>query len=157
MTLFEDLIANFKQATGLPLELDAKDSCALETDGLIIVLQYRREQDDMVIFAPVTDPDQIAELSTEVLTTALALSYQGEGTGGNFLGLFEDSLILSRSVSLAGLDAEKLAELVLSFSEQAIYVRDMLLASAKFAQTTLAAGEQDTDLSVLSEHNVLSV
>ena len=73
--------------------MDAQDSCSLETDGIIVTIQYRRERDDVVLFAPVTEPD--TDLPPETLRTALSLACHGEGTYGNFLGLFDGALILS--------------------------------------------------------------
>ncbi len=57
MNQFESLIADFAKMTGLPLSPDERGGCALETDGLIITIQYRAEADDIVIFAPVADPE----------------------------------------------------------------------------------------------------
>ncbi len=127
MTIFESLINDFAKATGLNLEIDADNSCALETDGLIIVIQYRQKSDDLVIFAPVTDPDRISVLSKELLSLALELSYNGEETGGNYLGLNKGVLILSRTVPLENLDHNKLADILLAFSDRALYVRERLL------------------------------
>jgi hypothetical protein len=126
MTPFESLVSQLAAATGLPLEVDARDSCSLETDGLVITLQYRRGRDDLVIFAPVTDPD--AKLAPETLRSALALACHGEGTHGNFLGLFEGTLLLSAVLPLEGLDADALAARLLAFSDTALGVRATLAA-----------------------------
>ena len=93
MTQFESLISELAAASGLALQVDAQDSCSLETDGIIVTIQYRRERDDVVLFAPVTEPD--TDLPPETLRTALSLACHGEGTYGNFLGLFDGALILS--------------------------------------------------------------
>jgi len=39
MTQFEALVSELAAATGLPLEIDARDACSLETDGLVVTLQ----------------------------------------------------------------------------------------------------------------------
>ena len=44
MTPFESLIAEFAGKTGLPLEADERDACSLETEGLVVTLQYLRER-----------------------------------------------------------------------------------------------------------------
>jgi len=140
MTPFSSLIQSLAAATNLPLETDAQDSCTLETDGLLITLQYRREHDDVALFAPVTDPG--AELSPETFRTALALSCHGEGTKGNFLGLFHNALVLSTFAPLEGLTAETLGARILAFADAAISVRDALDAPAPAAEPA-ASGSAD--------------
>lgn len=155
MTIFESLINDFAKATGLNLEIDSDNSCALETDGLIIVIQYRQKKDDLVIFAPVTDPDRISVLSKEIFTRALSLSYNGEETGGNFLGLYNGSLILSRAVSLQNLDHNKLASILLAFSESALHVRDRLMDNSMDYDDELLGGR--SALQSLEKNNAISV
>ena len=155
MTIFESLINDFAKATGLKIEIDEGNSCALETDGLIVVIQYRQKRDDLVIFAPVTDPDRVSLLSKELLTRALALSFNGEETGGNYLGLSEGSLILSRVVPIENLDHNKLATILLSFSESALYVRDRLSDSSQdFTDENLS---DESVFQSLEENHALSV
>ena len=89
MTMYTQLIKELGEATGLPLELDARDACSLETEGLIVTLQYRRQQDDVALFAPVTNPEAEGDPDAATLCKALALACHGQGTRGNFLGLFE--------------------------------------------------------------------
>ena len=120
MTQFESLISELAAASGLALQVDAQDSCSLETDGIIVTIQYRRERDDV-------EPD--TDLPPETLRTALSLACRGEGTYGNFLGLFDGALILSALLPLEGLDAEMLATHLLAFSDAAVAVRDALAAS----------------------------
>ena len=127
MTPFEALISELATATGLPLQVDARDACALETDGLVLTLQYRRERDDVVLFAPVTEPDE--PLPPETLRAALALACHGEGTHGAYLGLFDETLLLSSCVPLEGLTAELLGNRILAFADTAFAVRDSLAAS----------------------------
>ena len=128
MTPFESLIGEFSKETGLPLEVDAGESCSLETDGLVVTLQYRRERGDVAIFAPVSEPG--ADLPSETFRTALTLACNGEGTRGNFLGLFGDALILSAFVPFEGLTAAMLGDRVLAFADAAHAVRDALAAPA---------------------------
>ncbi len=131
MTPFESLIATFAKETGLPLEVDERESCSLETDGLVVTMQYRRERDDITLFAPVTEPD--APLPTETLRAALALACNGEGTRGNFLGLFKDTLLLSTIVPFEGLTASSLGDRILAFADAALAVRAELAAPAPAA------------------------
>ncbi|MCR5537552.1 MAG: type III secretion system chaperone [Succinivibrio sp.] len=131
MSLFQKLIEDLSAKTGLDLKLDAYDACSLENNGLFVTIQYKREQDEIVLFAPVTDPDEISELSEEMLRTALTLSFNGLGTNGYFLGLFDDSLLLSTSIPCSrDLDVETFAEKIVHFTDSALKVRDDLLKSA---------------------------
>ena len=139
MTQFEALVSELATATGLPLEADAHDACSLENDGLVITLQYRRECDDVALFAPVTDPD--AELPSETLRKALALACNGEGTRGAYLGLFDGTLLLSTFMSIEGMDAETLGGRILAFADTAHAVRDSLDASAAEPADGVASGD----------------
>ena len=59
--------------TGLEVAADAQGACQLETDGVLITLQYRSEANDVVIFAPVTDSEANGELTPAQCKKALAL------------------------------------------------------------------------------------
>jgi hypothetical protein len=128
MTPFESLIAEFARKTGLPLEVDGRESCSLETEDLVVTLQYRRDRDDVALFAPVAESGE--ELAPETLRAALRLACNGKGTRGNYLGLFEDTLLLSAFVPFEGLTAAALGDRVLAFADAALAVRDALAASA---------------------------
>ena len=39
MTMYSQLVRELGEATGLPLELNARDACSLETEGLIVPIQ----------------------------------------------------------------------------------------------------------------------
>ena len=64
------------------------------------------------------------------LRKALALACNGEGTRGNFLGLFDGTLLLSTFIPLEGLTAETLGGRILAFADTAHAVRDALAAAA---------------------------
>lgn len=138
MTPFESLIAEFAKNTGLPLEADAQESCSLETEDLVITLQYRRERDDVVLFAPVSEPGE--ELPPETLRAALELACNGKGTRGNYLGLFAGTLLLSGFVPFAGLTADALGDRVLAFSAAALAVRAALAEPAAAPSPASGAG-----------------
>ena len=127
MTLFEALVSELAAATGLPLEPDARDACSLETDGLIVTLQYRREHDEVALFAPVTEPG--VDLPPETLRKALTLACNGAGTRGAYLGLFDGVLLLSTFTPLEGLTAETLAGRILALADTALAVRESLAGS----------------------------
>ena len=119
MTPFDSLITQFAKSTGLPLEVAADNSCTLETGGITITLQYRPEHDDIAIFSPVAIQDGATGFPAATLKRALELSFNGTGTQGGFLGLFEDALILTAFIKLNGLDADILAVRILSFTDTA--------------------------------------
>lgn len=147
MTPFKSLVSQLAAATDLPLETDARDSCSLETSSLVVTLQYRRERDALVLFAPVTEPDD--ELVPETLCAALSPACHGEGTHGNFLGLFDGTLLLSAALPLDGLDANALAARLLAFSDATLGVRAPLTAPDPTNATTASGGNIQTDWSIL--------
>ena len=128
MTPFESLIAEFAKKTGLPLKVDGLESCSLETEGLVITLQYRRERDDVALFAPVSEPGE--ELPPETFRAALELACNGKGTRGNYLGLFAGTFLLSSFIPFDGLTADALGDRVLAFSAAALAVRAALAEPA---------------------------
>lgn len=130
MNPFESLIADFAKMTGLPLSPDARNGCALETDGLFITIQYRTEADDIVIFAPVTDPEAAERPTKAMLEKALSIAYDGKGTSGASLGLFDGELILSVRLPMQGLDAESFGVKLSAFADAAISVRAEIAAAA---------------------------
>ena len=119
MNLFEALIKELAEATGLPLQVSADNSCCLESDDMLITLQYRQECDDVVFFAPILTPDEDEQIPAGVLRKALELSYNGIGTHGAFLGLFNGALVLSVTFPMNGLDAHLLGARILAFTETA--------------------------------------
>lgn len=123
MNDFEQVISNLAKESGLPLEIDNKNSVTLEYDDIFITLQWRADFNDIFIFAPITDPEKISYLSEPVLRSALKLSFGGFGTSGNFLGIVDESLVLSTAIGLKDLNAEQLAEYIFSFANAAESVR----------------------------------
>ena len=115
--------------TGLPLSPDERGGCALETDGLVITIQYRAEVDDIVIFAPVTDPEAPERPTKAMLEKALTLAHDGTYTAGATLGLFDGELILSVHLPMQGLDAETLGAKLSAFADAAISVRAEIAAA----------------------------
>ena len=130
MNQFESLIADFAKMTGLPLSPDARGGCALETDGLFITIQYRAEAGDIVIFAPVTDPEAPERPTKAMLEKALSLAHDGTYTAGATLGLFDGELILSVRLPMQGLDAETLGAKLAAFADAALSVRAEIAAAA---------------------------
>jgi hypothetical protein len=84
MNVFEKLMSEFATMTALEIAPDSNDSCTLESNGVVITIQYRSEADDVVIFAPLAIPEN-GSYSRSAYEKALALAYDGQGTGGSFL------------------------------------------------------------------------
>ena len=142
MNPYESLIADFSAKTGLNLVPDERQGCFLETEGIIITIQYRQEADDVVIFAPVTDPDSGTTLTKAMCEKALSLSYDGMGTSGAFLGLIEGNLILSVHLPMEGLDASALVVKLMAFADAAVFARAEIAAAGKGAPSD---GPEDGD------------
>ena len=144
MTVFDKLLADFSAMTGLELSADPQGSCRLETDGLIVTLQYRSAADDVVLFAPVTDPDDDGGLTPARCKKALSLAFDGQGTAGAFLGLFGGALVLTVHLPMGGLDAETLGVRLTAFADAAVAVRAELAAAVDdTADVVDAAGTQE--------------
>lgn len=129
MNAFESLIADFAKMTGLPLSPDVRGGCALETDDIFITIQYREAADDIVIFAPVTDPEAAERPSKAMLEKALSLAHDGKGTAGAMLGLFDGELILSVHLQMQGLDAESFGVKLTAFADTAVSVKAEIAAA----------------------------
>ena len=119
MNPFESLIHELAEKTGLPMEVDADDSCSLESNDMIITIQHNQEQDNVVIFAPVMTPEEDERLPYGVLQKALEFSYNGKGTHQAFLGMLNGALVLSVPLPMNGLDADSLGARILAFTDTA--------------------------------------
>ena len=136
---FKDLVAKLSEESGLDLEPDIYDTCMLERDGIVISFKYQQESDDIAIFAPVTDPDKIIRLNESALRMALSLCYNGVGTGGGFIGLFEENLVLTRYVPLKDLSVEKFAAILNAFGETAYDVHNAIIAAYQDIPATVSS------------------
>ena len=146
MNAFEKLIADFSSKTGLGLVPDERQGCLLETEGIIITIQYRQGEDDIVIFAPVTDPDSGVALTKTMCEKALSLSYNGKGTNGATLGLFDGNLILSVHLPMQGLNAEALGDKLMTFADAAVSTRAEIAAAANASEAESGNAGQDDAL-----------
>ena len=129
--------------TGLEVAADAQGACQLETDGVLITLQYRSEANDVVIFAPVTDSEANGELTPAQCKKALALAYDGKGTSGAALGMFDGELVLSVHLPMTGLDAEALGVRLAAFADAAVSVRAEIAAASGDGSAGAAAGQEE--------------
>ena len=118
MNVFEKLISEFATMTGLEIAPDGNGSCTLESNGVVITIQYRSDADDVVIFAPVAFPEN-GSYSRSAYEKALAVAYDGQGTGGAFLRLLDGALILSLHLPMQELDAPTLGVRLTAFADVA--------------------------------------
>ncbi len=126
MTHFATLTQQLGKATGLELELDEFNSFSLENGGVIVTVQYIAKNDEVTIFAPVTNPDEVSELGEKVLEYALKLSYNGNQTSGNFLGMYNDSLLLSNHFQIRSMSIDEFAGKIITFTTAAFSIKDSL-------------------------------
>ena len=149
MSLFKSIIKELSELMEFNIEVDSNDSCFLEFGSLIITLQYRQAEDDIAIFSVVTDPEKISTLSESVLRAALCLSYNGTGTGMNFIGLLNENLVLTNYIPVEGITAEELLQRIYTFSQSAQNVHDSLIVMSnpnlKDKSSANSVSENDLD------------
>jgi hypothetical protein len=108
------LIKELAELTSTEINFTADNICEIVVEDRLILLRYRPEDNDWLYFGVVLESE---ELSRETLEKALALNLFGAETLGLHLGLFVQSLILSGTVPMDGLNAEGLAEKLLFLSK----------------------------------------
>ncbi|MBQ9220954.1 type III secretion system chaperone [Succinivibrio sp.] len=146
MSVFESTIKDLSGIMGFDIEVSPNESCSFEFGDLIITLQYRQAQDDIAIFSVVTDPEKILTLSEKMLRAALSLSYNGTGTGMNYLGLLNENLVLTNYIPIEGLSSEDLLQRIYIFSQSAQSVHDSLIAmtNQNIKESSSESSEQNT-------------
>lgn len=148
MNEFERLLAEFSALAGLDAKADAKDAFSLESDGIVFTLQFLREANDVVLFAPLSDPDAAEGPTPQMLRRALELSYDGRGTDGAFLGLFDGQLVLSFHIPMQDLDANALAAKLSAFADTALAARAEIFAAQPDDATDASAAPDNFDNTV---------
>ena len=140
MSAFTSLMEEFSAATGVDAKVDAGEACTLEANGLLLTVQFLPEKDEVVLFSPVWEPEMEGmPPSPATMRAALELNYDGKETGGAFLGLFEESLILSVHLPMAGLDGKGLGIHLMAFFDVAAGV------AATLAQASADGGDGKTE------------
>ena len=120
MTAYEEAIVKFAEASGEKLDLPADRVATLMADGRVVQLKPSGETEDgMTAFTAVARTEDGAEFSRETLATALSLNLFGTETLGANLGLFADTIFLSKEIALVGITSEALAEELLAFARLA--------------------------------------
>lgn len=116
MTQEELIIRELAEVSGVDITLDGYGTCEAVVEGNIIVMRYRPEDGDWLIFGVVRETSD--ELPREVLAKALEMSLFGAATKGLHLGLYSQALVLSDRVPAEGLSAEALAERLIFLSQR---------------------------------------
>ena len=146
MSAFNKLMEEFSAATGVDTVVDGERSCTLEADGILVTLQYLEDADEVVLFAPVWEPEAEGALpSSATMRAALELGYDGKETGGAHIGLFENSLVLSIHLPMADLDGEKLGVRVMAFFDVATGVAATLSQASAGGEDGNAEAERQGD------------
>ena len=116
MTNEELLIRELADVSGVDITLDGYGTCEAVVEGNIIVMRYRPEDGDWLVFGVVRESGD--ELSRDVLAKALEMSLFGAATKGLHLGLYSQALVLSDRIPADGLSAEALAERLIFLSRR---------------------------------------
>ncbi len=145
MDEFRNLIEGLAKVSGLPMEVDEKNSVTLEYSDFIITLQYLEDPQTIFIYSPLTGSEMVENVTEAAMRSALILSFGGLGTSGNFLGLFDDFLVLSRHVGINGLDEEKLSKYIFDFAQNLESVRNEIVNEVM--NTRLSDFDKHADLS----------
>ncbi len=109
------LINELAELTSTEINFTADNICEIVVEDRLILLRYRPEDDDWLYFGVVFESE---ELSREILEKALSFNLFGAETLGLHLGRFNQSLILSGTSEMEGLNAETLAQKLLFLARQ---------------------------------------
>lgn len=109
------LIKELAELTSTEINFTADNICEIVVEDRLILLRYRPEDNDWLYFGVVFECE---ELSREILEKALSLNLFGAETLGLHLGRFNQSLILSGTSEMEGLNAETLAQKLLFLARQ---------------------------------------
>ena len=130
------LINELAELTSTEINFTAENICEIVVEDRLILLRYRSEDNDWLYFGVVLESE---ELSRETLEKALALNLFGAETLGLHLGLFVQSLILSGTVPMDGLNAEGLAEKLLFLSKCIAKLSEKLLRDDSGADAPISS------------------
>ena len=109
------LIKELAELTSTEINFTADNICEIVVEDCLILLRYRPEDNDWLYFGVVFESE---ELSREILEKALSFNLFGSETLGLHLGRFNQSLILSGTSEMEGLNAETLAQKLLFLARQ---------------------------------------
>ena len=121
MTTFETILAALGSALGTDLSPASDGIAQIVAENRIVLLRPEDNGESATLFSSLaTLPDDMdGAPARRVLENALSLNLFGRDTLGGHLGLFVDTIFLSRNIPLDGLSAEDLGDRLIAFSRLA--------------------------------------
>ncbi len=126
MTLYETMLSDLGDGLGLNLKPEGDGVVQIAVEGRIVLMKPLAGEEAAVAMAIVATATEDGAFSVKTLEKALSLGLFGRGTAGGHIGLFGDSLILSREFALAGETPEAFAEMLLAFARNATEIEEKL-------------------------------
>ena len=122
MTTFETLVAELGRTLEIDLGPDSDGIAQIAAEDRVVLLRPEGNGERATLFtalAPLPDAEGAAAARQRLLERALSLDLFGRDTLGGHVGLFVDTLLLSRDLPLADLSAEDLADHLAAFARLA--------------------------------------
>ena len=122
MTTFETLVAELGRTLDIDLGPDSDGIAQIAVEERVVLLRPEGNGERATLFtalASLPDAEAGAAARQKLLERALSLDLFGRDTLGGHVGLFVDTLLLSRDLPLAGLSAEDLADHLAAFARLA--------------------------------------
>ena len=121
MTTFETILADLGSALGTDLSPDSDGIAQIAAEDRIVLLRPEDNGESATFFSSIATlpDDKDGAPARRLLENALSLNLFGRDTLGGHLGLFVDTIFLSRNIPLAGLSAEDLGDRLIAFSRLA--------------------------------------
>lgn len=127
-TQYEQAVTALAEASEAKIEIGSDRVATMTVEARVVLLKPSDEAESgLTAFSIVAGSDG-GRFSRGVLQNALSLSLFGAKTGKGHIGLFGDSLFLSKDIALDGVTTEALAEKLLSFSRLADEIEGQLAA-----------------------------
>ena len=118
-TQYEQAVAALAEAAGVEIEIGRDRVATMVVEERIVLLRPSDEAESgLTVFSIVASAEE-GRFEQATLEEALSMSLFGAETGKGHLGLFGDSLFISKDLPLEGVTPEELAEQLLVFSRLA--------------------------------------
>ncbi len=136
MTTYEALLGELGKELGLDIAPGSDGIAQIIVENVIVLFKPEANGESVTLFSVVatlpsrsSDDMKKGAAREATIRTALSLNLFGNDTLGGHLGLFVDTLVFSRNLSLAGLSAEALADQLVVFARLADGIADKLKAA----------------------------
>lgn len=118
-TQYEQAVAALAEAAGVEIEIGNDRVATMMVEERVVQFKPLDEAESgLTAFTIVASADGDS-FAPATLEAALAMNLFGAGTDKGHIGLFGDSLFLSKDIALEGISPEQLAESLLAFSRLA--------------------------------------